>query len=129
VKRTPLRRYARLESRHPMRKRARKPRRVSTPEDRAYMDFIRTLACCAPMPHLCRGCIDPHHAGIKPGLGLKAPDDTCIPMCRRSHREWEDHAGQFRGWTREQRREWQDYQIVVYQAMWSARNRAIIAEP
>jgi len=119
VKRTAFKRLTPLRRGRPMRQRSPK-RRQPSPEDRERMAWIRTLPCCAPMPHLCRGRIDTHHAGIKPGLRMKAPDDTCIPMCRRSHSEFEDHAGQFRGWSKERRREWQDYKIVVFQALWTA---------
>jgi len=123
MKRTALRRKTPLRARTPLRRskplRQRSPkRRRPSQGDCERMAWIRSLPCCAPMPHLCRGRIDPHHAGVKPGLGMKAPDDTCIPMCRRSHRDFEDHAGQFKGWSPERRREWQDGQVLIYQAIW-----------
>jgi hypothetical protein len=121
VKQTPLRRYASLQSRKPMRLRRARPRRESRVRDETYMAWVRTLPCCSPMPHLCRGVIDPHHAGVKPGLRIKADDDTCIPMCRRSHREFGDHAGVFAGWTRDRRRTWQDEMVARFQAAWERR--------
>jgi hypothetical protein len=44
-------------------------------------------------------------------MGLKAPDSTCIPMCSAHHRDWTEHRGLFRFWTREERRAWADEQI------------------
>lgn len=66
-------------------------------EDRAYMDWVKTLPCC--------GCgvpaDDPHHiTGIGKGMGSKVPDYFVIPVCRKCHDEihhdastWEFHCG------------------------------------
>jgi len=50
----------------------------------AYLAAVRRLPCI-----VCR-CdnrdIEAHHAGKNPGVGLKAPDITAVPLCRRHHR-------------------------------------------
>jgi hypothetical protein len=52
-------------------------------EDRAYLDWVKTLPCC--------GCHapadDPHHiyrSGYR-GMGTKVPDYFTIPLCRPCH--------------------------------------------
>lgn len=116
MKRTALHRKTPLRRSKPMRQRSSK-RRPTSLEDHAYMAWVHTLDCCAP-DHVCAGRIEAHHAGKKPGLRLKAPDDTVIPLCTQAHRDIDAHAGPFRGWTGAELREWQDYQIIVFQAMW-----------
>lgn len=52
-------------------------------EDRSYMDWVKSLRCCA-----CHApADDPHHphgAGFK-GMGTKVPDYWVIPLCRNCH--------------------------------------------
>lgn len=121
-----------------------KPRRTAAIRDEAYKAWVRMLVCCArwnprlipvvlgPPPNfkthwgtpgmpprretLCSGRIDPHHAGGDRGLGQKASDDTCIPLCRAHHQDIEDVTGVFKGWTKLQLRGWQDAQIAATQA-------------
>ena len=66
---------------------------------KAYMALVRDLPCC-----VCNrdGPSDPHHphgVGYR-GVGTKAPDIWCIPLCRQHHddlhhdrREWEHRYG------------------------------------
>ena len=67
-------------------------------EDRKYLDWVKTLTCCAcDVP-----ADDPHHivvAGFK-GMGSKTPDYWAIPLCREHHdalhhnrTEWEERYG------------------------------------
>lgn len=48
-----------------------------------YLSFIRSLPCCmcgSQSPN------DPHHEGLHAGgMGLKAPDSHCVPLCRSCH--------------------------------------------
>lgn len=52
-------------------------------EDRAYMDWVKSLRCCS-----CHApADDPHHPaglGFK-GMGTKVPDYWVIPLCRNCH--------------------------------------------
>ncbi len=52
-----------------------------------YMAFVRARACCscnAPGPS------DSHHTGER-GVGQKADDYSCVPLCRRCHEQVTDH--------------------------------------
>ncbi len=70
------------------------------------MIAVKKLPCCvrhAPHDLLsknlitpCSGRVEADHAG-RHGLGQKADDRTCIPMCRAHHRERTDYRGTFRG--------------------------------
>jgi hypothetical protein len=64
------------------------------------------------------GAVEAHHAGVKPGVGLKADDRTSIPLCHKHHRELEDKSGKFRGRTKSMMREWEDARIAETQAAW-----------
>ena len=108
--RTPLRRSTPLRQVAPER-RARKSR------DTIYMLWVKTICCCAP-PHRCRGTVQAHHAGKRPGMRMKAPDDTCIPLCPQAHRDLHSHAGPFREMTGEELRQWQDQRIEETRAAW-----------
>jgi hypothetical protein len=116
--RTPLRRSKPM--RGPSKKRSRyRPR----PRDTERMLWIRTLPCCAPQPHVCEWHIEAHHAGKKPGLRMKAPDDTCIPLCLLAHRQCETFSGPFRDFDGEAMRAWQDAQIAHYRDLWEQRQQ------
>lgn len=88
------------------------------PRDRAYMQWIRLQPCAARVfSHLshCAGPVEADHAGRR-GMRQKAPDRTCIPMCRQHHRERHDFAGAFRDVGRAAMRYWLDFQITWHQA-------------
>lgn len=89
--------------------------------DTRYLRLVRRLPCVvvgiatmAGMP--CTGPTHAHHAGRRPGVALKAPDDTAIPLCHHHHAEWHDLRGYFLGWTKTQRRQWSDEQIAATRA-------------
>lgn len=55
--------------------------------DESFLDFVRSMACCvccAPAPS------DPHHYG-RHGMGQKADDRTCVPLCRKDHDDFHAH--------------------------------------
>lgn len=81
--------------------------------DPDFVAWVRTQRCRLFMNDPCepRMGVDPHHAGKKRGMGMKADDGTCIPLCRKHHRAWHDLALPFRSMTRDQRRSWSQYQI------------------
>ena len=68
----------------------------------------------------CSGPIEADHMGER-GMGQKAADDTCVPMCRGHHRERHDHAGTFRPLKKPELRAWRARAIEHTQAAWSAR--------
>lgn len=92
------------------------------------MLWIKTLPCCAPGPHVCHRIVQAHHAGKNPGMRLKAPDDTCIPLCKQAHTDLDAMAGVFRDFDGESLRAWQDERIAHYRALWEQRQAAKNAE-
>lgn len=101
-------------------------------EAAAFVAWVRTRPCrvwCAarrcvagldPSGKLgtpCLGVIHAHHAGER-GLGQKASDWTCTPLCARHYGELHDCRGTFANWSKAQRRDWQDTQIALTLAGW-----------
>ena len=97
------------------------PRRLKKAgSDPAYLAWVRTLPCAVPFPGLgCKGRMHAHHAGRKPGVALKAPDSTAIPLCDAHHRQWHDASGIFADLTKAERASYADMQIARTQAAWS----------
>ena len=78
-----------------------------------FLDHVRRLPCCARGEHF--GHTEAHHAGSR-GLGQRASDMTAIPLCTGHHRAWHDCNGVFRGWSKDQRREWVEARIAETRA-------------
>lgn len=114
MKRTPLQR------RTPLRRRAARARRPTKyqlrPRDEVYMAWVRRLPCAARAMSPCLGRIDPDHAGRRP-TGRKADDRTCIPMCRRHHRQRDTFKGPFRDWDKMRMRWWLAEQVRQHQRL------------
>lgn len=68
----------------------------------------------------CSGEVEADHLGAR-GLGQKADDDTCAPMCTGHHRERTDHSGTFRPFNRDDGRNWRAVVIAYTQAEWASR--------
>jgi hypothetical protein len=56
--------------------------------------------------HVCEGPIQASHFRDMTGLGLKAPDTTCIPLCRALHEAYDQSSGYFAGTTKLDRKIW-----------------------
>ncbi len=95
--------------------RRRPPRRLRK-GDPVYLAFVRSLSCAAAGMGPCSGPMEAHHAGRR-GVGQKSSDRETCGLCRGHHRHLTDHTGPFKGWTREQRRLWQDAAILATRAM------------
>ncbi len=97
-----------------MKRRRATPRRSERVHDADYMERVRSLPCAAgdllDDAARCSGRIEADHAG-RHYAGMKASDDTTIPMCSAHHRERHDFAGVFKGWDGAQMRAWLDAQI------------------
>jgi len=92
-------REIKLGGRGPERRTAKADRRRSAyaqrERDTDRMVWIKSQPCCAPLIAAratlpvdfgpCDGVVEADHAGAR-GLGRKAGDDTCIPLCVRHHR-------------------------------------------
>jgi hypothetical protein len=91
-------------------------------DGRKYMDRVRELSCSAYRVKVptkwtrCSGGIQAHHAGRRPGVGLKAADTTTIPFCALHHTEWHGATGVFKFWTKDMRFKWSDEQIEYTQS-------------
>jgi hypothetical protein len=49
-------------------------------------------------------------------VGHKADDRTCIPLCRKHHRERDHFHGVFKTWDHDQMRRWLDAMISRFQS-------------
>ena len=65
----------------------------------------------------CRGPVEADHMGAR-GIGQKADDSTCVPMCQGHHSERHAHAGTFFHLTRDELRAWRTEAINRTQAAW-----------
>lgn len=84
-------------STRPKRAKKRVLRYGGLPENPAFLAFVRTLPCIligltayAPLGtlqirHVCRFRVEASHVG-RAAMGLKAADETCLPMCSEAHR-------------------------------------------
>lgn len=132
MKRTPLKRKTPLRTKRRMVRKA--PRRLKRAgSDPAYLERVRGLPCVLvsvlaweTVPNLlidppftdherCWGSIEAHHAGKRPGVGMKCSDRETHPFCHRHHQWWTDHAGWFAGWSKYRRRKWADERIAETQ--------------
>lgn len=106
---------------------------ASRERDTEYMRFVKTLTCAAssatwaampwhidPVHVRCRGPIEADHMGAR-GVGRKADDRTCVPMCQSHHRDRTDHAGLFKHATKDQLRTWRAQVIAETQAAYARR--------
>lgn len=112
IRRTPLRRKTPLQYYSRSTTYARRSRN----ED--YMEYCRWQPCSLRGKAPCHGRIDPDHAGLERGLGKKAPDSTCIALCRKHHEERTDRRGYFKDWDLDQMRLWCQRQIHFHQNLY-----------
>lgn len=99
----------------PKRRRA-TPRRSGRVRDEVYLDWIHGEMCRVARQSCsseeCDGPIEADHAGRRP-MGRKADDSTCIPLCRKHHRERHAMSGYwFRDFDRDDMRRWLDDAIA-----------------
>jgi hypothetical protein len=84
----------------------------SMTEDQVYLRNVRGLPCLLAWTKKCLGRVHAHHAGERPGMSRKAPDDTAVPLCVRHHVEWHDASGHFASLDKAGRRLWAEAAIV-----------------
>lgn len=100
-----------------MNRKARKAERRHGMTGEQWMALVRGLPCAVTViteglnrDHMSR-CVGPmqaHHAGPKPGMGLKCSDFETAPMCLGHHRELDMLAGPFKGLVKSELRRWED---------------------
>lgn len=90
-------------------------------EDKEYRGWIRKQRCLAAgMPgHRCQGSTEAHHAGRR-GMGRRAHDHTCLPLCMLGHREWHSAKGAFADMDKYARREWADRMVIEMRSRYAA---------
>ena len=68
--------------------------------DIARLDWVRQQPCILlgvlGRAAGCQGRTEAHHAGKNPGVGMKASDDTAVPLCSLHHRQITNHTGPFK---------------------------------
>lgn len=131
MKRSPLRRKTSMKRRSNPTKRA--PRRVGREDANAgqeYMARVRLLACCAPYEKVrwpgstivqfvlvkaCSGAMHAHHAGRRPGVGLKCSDFETVPLCAAHHDALHGLRNEFKDWDKARLRRWSSARIAETQ--------------
>jgi 1,2-phenylacetyl-CoA epoxidase catalytic subunit len=83
------------------------------------MRWVRKLPCAArAVDPQCDGHVQADHAGRR-GLGQKADDRSCIPLCAKHHEQRASFHGPFRTWTQAQMRTWLHDTIEATQALYA----------
>lgn len=101
-----------------------KPRRVAVERDEEFKTFVRSLPCLFTGDGRHHGPSDPDHAAQRTAMGRKEGDTSCIPLCRRCHRDREALAGVFKGWAKARMRAWCDEQIEFVRRLFEDRVEA-----
>jgi hypothetical protein len=134
ARRTPLRATKTLRRSRFMRSH-RKSKYARRPRDFVFMSWVRTRPCVvsvlAPFLFLstpeqaakfkatpCSGHVEADHAGDR-GIGQKADDSTCIPMCSSHHAQRHAHSGIFFQFTQLELRAWRTEAITRTQTAWN----------
>lgn len=97
-RRAPLRRLQSLRTKRKTKYRQRQ-------RDTDYMAWVRRQPCSAKGMGTCSGRVEADHTG-KRGVGQKADDRTCIPLCHKHHVQRTSFSGPFRSWNQEAMRVW-----------------------
>jgi hypothetical protein len=122
--------------RTPMRRRPKSTSYARRERDFGFMGWIKTQRCDVadrteePGWSPCEGVTEADHAGdigVR-GLGMKAADDTCVPLCTKHHRERTEYKGFFHGFLTFELREYMDSRIRHYQAMYAEHLRTSCAQ-
>lgn len=103
------------------------PRRLET-EDAGRMQFARESFCVVrELPgHICVGRMQASHernpqGGLPTGGGRKEDARLTVGMCTRGHiAEWEEHAGAFAGWSKQDRHDFMLLHCTALNEKWDA---------
>jgi hypothetical protein len=85
------------------------------------MGFVKLQRCAARALGRCDSSsfVEADHAGSR-GLGVKADDTTCIPLCSKHHRERTEFAGDFACFNKNMMRTWLAAVVDSTRAMFEA---------
>lgn len=79
--------------------------------DSDYLRRVRALPCCK-----CGGKGgEAHHTTFGRGMAQKSPDRETMPLCWQCHYDFHSLTGPFKGWEKQQIREWQRLQVEATQ--------------
>ena len=83
-------------------------------ENDVYRDWCRRQRCaeCNASPPN-----EAHHAG-RSGMGMRAHDNTCVPLCMYCHTDWHAASGPFKTMRKADRRAWAERNIEKYNALY-----------
>ncbi len=95
--------------------------------DPDFLEFVRSLDCLLKGHGPCRNWdwtrrAEAHHAGKRP-LGRKCDDAESLPLCSAHHTALDHHTGFFKDMDRDQKRAWQDAQIIVVQTAYELQQK------
>jgi hypothetical protein len=62
-------------------------------------------------------------------MGMRGHDHRAIPLCRKCHMDLHALKGPFRGWQKQQVRDWVDARIVDSRAKYERSGEAVASEP
>lgn len=84
-----------------------------------YMAFVRSKPCaeCGRW-----GPSEANHVTYGRGLGQKADDSLCFPLCTKCHSDWHDMRGTFFDMTKTQRRAYQEKKVAHYHRLYAIRS-------
>lgn len=83
-----------------------------------FLDSAASAAKYKATP--CSAVVEADHAGSR-GIGQKAADNTCIPLCSSHHSQRTNHTGVFWLLDQQELRAWRAEAIARTQAAWSNR--------
>lgn len=109
---------ATLLTRSPMKRGKSKSKYATRERDVDFMLWVKTLPCLGARFSPCEGPVEADHAGSR-GLGQKCPDDECIPLCTKHHRERTDFSGTFKTWNKPMMRSFLETGIANTKAQWA----------
>ena len=120
-RKTPLRRKTWMNRSPSLRLRTKSKYR-RRPRDLEFMRWVRRQPCCARDfdPDRCNGRVEADHAGRR-GLGTKADDRSCIPLCQQHHQARGSFSGPFWTWGQAQMRAWLVAMVAATQEAFEAR--------
>lgn len=86
------------------------PKPKKRERDVDYMLRVKELPCLMAYLGGCAGVVEADHVG-ESAVGTKSHDRETVPMCSLDHRHRHAFTGPFRGWTKEEMREWRKWAI------------------
>lgn len=94
---------------------ARRNKYRDRPRHFSYMGWVKAQPCMMMPYGGCHGVVEADHAGLDRGVGMKAHDNTCVPLCSQHHHDRHNFTGPFRGFDKERMRAWRTTAVELTQ--------------